>query len=96
MISPHQIRLESFYHGYGRSNRGRYYIRGKQINYSEELFIVEKKDSTEGSIDAFKNIVLDSINQLKHTIEFLQEELREKNLLVNTLLLRKTVVRKLT
>ena len=34
---------------------------GQQINYYEELFIVEKKNSTEESIDAFKNIVLDSI-----------------------------------
>ena len=72
---------------------------GKHINYSEELFIVEKKDSNVESIDAFKNIVLDSINHLKHTIEFLQKELREKNLLVYSLLLRNandTVVRKST
>ena len=36
----------------------------------------------------FKNIVIDSIDQLKSTIEFLKEEIQEENLLINTLLLR--------
>ena len=47
---------------------------GRHINYSEELFIVEKKNSTEESIDVFKNIVLHSINQLKHAIEILRKK----------------------
>ena len=61
---------------------------GKKLDYSEEISIIEEKNLTEESTDTFKNIVIDSIEQLKSTIEFLKEEIQEKNLLINTLLLR--------
>ena len=62
---------------------------GKNLDYSEELFIIEENNNlTEESIDTFNDIVIDSINQLKNTIVFLREEIQEENLSINSLLLR--------
>ena len=60
----------------------------EKLDYSEDLSIIEENNLTERSIDAFKDIVIDTIDQLKITIEFLKEEIQEKNVLINTLLLR--------
>ena len=61
---------------------------GKKFDYSEEMPIIEERIFTGESIVTFKNIVIDSIDQLESTIEFLKEKIQEKNLLINTLLLR--------
>ena len=50
------------------------------------MSIIEENNLMDESINTFKNI--DSIDQLKSTIEFLKEEIQERNLLINTLLLR--------
>ena len=61
---------------------------GKKLDYSEEMPIIEERIFTGESIVTFKNSVIDSIDQLESTIEFLKEKIQEKNLLINTLLLR--------
>ena len=54
---------------------------GKKLDYSEEMPIIEERIFTGESIVTFKNIVIDSIDQLESTIEFLKEKIQEKNLL---------------
>ena len=48
------------------------------------------EDTTTGSIEAFKDALIFTITELKDTIQFLRNELEEKNFLVRTLLLRNT------
>ena len=58
---------------------------GKIIEYSEELPIIQEDNIMEEPINTFKDIIMVSINEMKSTIEFLKEEIQEKNLLINTL-----------
>ena len=46
------------------------------------------EDTTTGSIEGFKDALIFMITELKDTIQFLRNELEEKNFLVRTLLLR--------
>ena len=55
---------------------------GKNINSMEEIPVAIERDIMGKSIDSFRNIILDTINQLKSTIEFLENEITEKNLLI--------------
>ena len=54
----------------------------------EEIPVAIERDIMGESIDSFRNIILDTINQLKSTIDFLENEITEKHLLINTLILR--------
>ena len=42
----------------------------------------------ENEHDTFREIIMDTVYQLESTIDFLKNEIAEKNLLINTLILR--------
>ena len=60
----------------------------KDINCMEEIPVVVEWDITRTSIDAFREIIMDTVNQLESTSDFLKNEIVERNLLINTLILR--------
>ena len=55
---------------------------GKNFNSMEEIPVTIERDIMGESIDSFRNIILDTINQLKSTIDFLENEITGKNLLI--------------
>ena len=60
---------------------------GKQVEIIKEIPIISE-DVTTQTIEVFKDALMITIASLNKTIDFLQGELEEKNLLVRTLMLR--------
>ena len=61
-------------------------LAGKEVNIKEDIFLIN--DPVQDSIDTFKNMLIDAIDELKHEINFLRNEMEEKNLFIRTLLIR--------
>ena len=62
-------------------------VCGKEVNTMEDVPLINE-DLTIESINSFKNALLSTITKLNDTIDFLKNELEEKNLLIRALSLR--------
>ena len=59
----------------------------KHVNTQHEIPILQE-DTTNTTINAFKNALLSTVDKLYETIDFLKNELEETNLLVKALIFR--------
>lgn len=62
----------------------------KSVDTVKKIRITEEDNITEYGIDAFKNMLMSTIDKLYNTIDFLQNEIMAQNLVIKDLLIKKT------